>query len=279
MKILILGGDGMLGHQLLKTLSGRHDVRVTLRQSMPHYEPYGLFNRENSFADVDVRLLPRLEETVARFQPQAIVNCVGLVKQRHDAKDVIPNLEVNALLPHRLAELCCTTQTRLIQISTDCVFSGRTGMYREDDIPDAEDTYGRTKLLGEVTGSNCLTLRTSIVGRELARKGGLLEWFLAQQQSVKGFKNAIFSGFSTAEFSSIIRMLLEQFPDASGLYHVSSEPIDKYTLLHLFREQFSKTIEIIPYDAFAIDRSLDSSKFRQTFSYIPPSWRKMASEL
>ncbi len=279
MKFLILGGDGMLGHQLLKTLGGGHDVRVTLRQSMPRYEPYGLFNRENSFADVDARLLPRLEEIIARFRPQAIVNCVGLVKQRDDTKDVIANLELNALLPHRLAELCRGTGARLIQVSTDCVFSGRRGMYREDDVADAEDTYGRTKLLGEVTGPNCLTLRTSIVGRELARKRGLLEWFLAQQQTVKGFKKAIFSGFSTAEFSGIIRMLLERFPDASGLYHVSSEPIDKYTLLHLFRERFKKTIEIVPDDTFVIDRSLDSSKFRETFGYMPPSWRKMAGEL
>jgi dTDP-4-dehydrorhamnose reductase len=279
MRILVLGGDGMLGHQLLKVLQPTHDVRVTLHRPLDAYRSYGLFDAGNSFPNIDARSTSSLAEVLAELQPEAVVNCIGLIKQRDDTKDVIANLEVNALLPHRLAELCAGSGTRLIQISTDCVFSGRKGMYKETDVADAEDAYGRTKLLGEVTGSNCLTLRTSIIGRELARKRSLLEWFIAQNGRVKGFRKAIFSGFSTVEFSRVVKMMLERFESAEGLFHVSSEPINKYDLLNLFREQFGTPVEIEPDDALAIDRSLDSSRFRSTFGYVPPTWRDMLVEL
>ena len=167
----------------------------------------------------------------------------------------------------------------MIQVSTDCVFSGRKGLYTEADNPDAEDVYGRAKLLGEPNAPHCLTLRTSFVGRELAGKLGLLEWFLAQSGAIKGFRRAIFSGFTTTELARIIEMLLTRFPKASGLYHVSSEPIDKYSLLKLFRERFHQPVTIEADDRVAVDRSLDSSRFRRDFDYRPPDWPAMAREL
>jgi len=278
-RILILGGDGMLGHQLLKTLAPRHEVKVTLRQDLETYVPYKLFDNTNTYAGIDVRSLERLTEVVADFRPQAVINAVGIVKQRPTAKESIPSLEINALLPHRLTVLCCAVGARLIHLSTDCIFSGKKGNYQETDASDAEDLYGKTKFLGEVHDGHCLTLRTSIIGLELARKKSLLEWFLAQTGKVKGFTNAIYTGFTTLEMGRIIEDMLLNHPEASGVYQVSSDPINKYDLLLLFRDKLGRQIEILPDDTFRCDRSLDSTRFRQEFSYEPPTWEEMIEEL
>ena len=278
MRILILGGSGMLGHALLQTLAPRHDVRVTLHHPLAHYRQWPPFQAANSFDGVDVRAPDGLARALGQFRPQAVVNWVGVVKQRHDA-DVLENLEINAVAPHRIARLCRDTGARLIHVSTDCVFSGRRGMYTEADTADADDLYGRTKYLGELDAPHCVTLRTSFIGRELSGRLGLLEWFLAQKGPVKGFRRAIFSGFTAIELCRVIERLLTEFPAASGVYHVSSAPIDKYTLLNLLRDHFRVSIEINSDDAVAIDRSLDSSRFRQEFGYRPPSWPDMVKEL
>ena len=186
MRLLILGGDGMLGHQLLKSLAPRHEVRVTLRQDMEAYAAYQLFDNANSYTGIDVRSLERLAEVLADFRPEAVINAVGIVKQRPTAKESIPSLEINSLLPHRLAVLCKAIGARLIHLSTDCIFSGKKGNYQESDPSDAEDLYGKTKFLGETQENHCLTLRTSIIGRELSRNKSLLEWFLAQRRHNQG---------------------------------------------------------------------------------------------
>ena len=279
MRILILGGDGMLGHQLLRQLQPRHEVKATLRQDLAAYAGYRMFGRENAYDGIDARSLEQLVGVMADFRPQAVINCVGIVKQRPDAKESIPSLEINALLPHRLALLCKGIGARLVQLSTDCVFSGKKGNYAEDDPSDAEDLYGKTKYLGEVHESNTLTLRTSIIGRELSRHTSLLDWFLAQKGPVRGFTRAIYTGFTTQELSRIIEMMLCKFPEAGGVYQVSSDPINKYELLGLVREKLGHRIEIIPDDLFCCDRSLDSTRFRSEFDYLPPSWPAMIEEL
>ena len=279
MRILILGGDGMLGHQLLKHLQARHDVKVTLRQDLGAYAQFDMFSKENVYDAVDIRSLDRLIEVMADFRPEAVINAVGIVKQRADAKESIPSLEINALLPHRLAVLCKGIGARLIHLSTDCIFSGKKGSYLESDPSDAGDLYGKTKYLGEVHEANSLTLRTSIIGRELARHTSLLDWFLAQTGTVKGFTKAIYTGFTTLEMSRIIEKMLLEYPDASGVYQVSSDPINKYELLLLIREKLGLDIEIIPDDVFCCDRSLDSTRFRAEFNYSPPAWPAMIEEL
>ncbi len=279
MRILILGGDGMLGHQLFTHLLPRHDVRCTLRQDLSAYDGLGLFDAQNAYTGIDVRSLERLVEVLADFKPEAVVNCVGIVKQRPTAKESIPSLEINSLLPHRLAVLCKGIGARLVHLSTDCVFSGAKGNYQESDPSDAEDIYGKSKFLGEVHDENCLTLRTSIIGRELARKKSLLEWFLAQSGSVKGFTNAIYTGLTTLEMSRIIETMLLDHPCASGVYQVSSDPINKYKLLLLFRDKLGHNIEILPDETFHCERSLDSTRFRHEFNYKPPSWESMIAEL
>jgi len=279
MRILILGGDGMLGHQLFKHLAPRHDVCVTLRQRLAIYNDFGLFNKENCYDEIDVRSVNRVVEVMAAFRPQAVVNGVGVVKQRPSAKESLPSLEINALFPHKMAMLCRAAGARMVHLSTDCVFSGKKGNYRESDPSDAEDLYGRTKFLGEVDEVDCLTLRTSIIGRELSRKTGLLEWFLAQTGTVHGFKKAIFSGFSTLELSRIIERLLVDHDSAAGVYHVSSDPISKFDLLTLIRDKLGLSVEIVPEETFRCDRSLDSTRFRREFDYASPTWEAMVEEL
>jgi len=279
MKILILGGDGMLGHQLLRLLRERHDVKVTLRQEFAAYAGSKLFSEENSFAGVDLRVSDRLLAVLSAFHPDAVVNAVGIVKQRPDGLDIIPNLEINALLPHRIALICRAIGARLIHISTDCVFSGNRGQYREDDTPDPVDIYGHSKLLGEVIQPSVITLRTSIIGRSLYRNASLIDWFLCQQGRISGYRNAIFSGFTTKELARVIEMLLQRRGDASGLYHLSSSPISKYDLLVRLRDRLGRGVEIVPDDSVRIDRSLDSSRFRVEFAYAPPSWDSMLEEL
>lgn len=269
----------MLGHRLLADLRHRHDVRATLRQPLEAYHDHRLFDSTSAIAGVDARLTDSLAEVLAATRPEAVVNCVGIVKQRPSANDAIASLEINALLPHRLARLCRIAGARLIHISTDCVFSGRKGGYLETDPSDAEDIYGRTKYLGEVAENHCLTLRTSIVGRELARKTGLLEWFLAQKGTVSGFSNAIFSGLTTNELSRVIEGMLVDHQNASGIFQVSSAPIDKYSLLLLFQKYLSPDTQVVPDARIVIDRSLDSTRFRNEFGYQPPTWEAMVKEL
>jgi len=278
MRILVLGGDGMLGHQLLRQLATHHEIYVTVRRDSKSYDAFGLFDGKRTYFGVDADSPERLQEIMATCRPETVINAIGVVKQRAEANDAIQSLEINALLPHRLAVLCEAAGARLIHFSTDCVFSGRRGKYRETDVPDAEDLYGRTKYLGEPGGRHCLTLRTSFIGRELTRKTGLLEWFLAQRGTIRGYTKAVFSGFTTLEMTRIIKKVLTA-PTLSGVYHVSSEPISKFDLLTMIRDALGLTTEIEPYDGLQCDRSLDSSRFREASAYRPPGWKAMVEEL
>jgi dTDP-4-dehydrorhamnose reductase len=279
MRVLIVGGDGMLGHQLLRRLGVQHEVRVTLRKSLHEY-PGGVFSPANATGGVDVRDADALRDALAGFRPEAVVNAAGFVKQRDQASAAaVEAIELNALFPHRLAALCGKVNAYLIHFSTDCVFSGRKGAYTEDDIPDATDLYGRSKLLGEVAAPGCITLRTSMIGKELSRMTGLLEWFLAQKGSAPGYRRAIFSGLTTLEQARVVELVLRQTPRKSGLYHVSGAAISKFDLLCIVARQFGLATQVVPDDSFVVDRSLDSSRFREAFSYRPPSWEEMIAEL
>lgn len=276
MRVLVLGGNGMLGHQLFLRLRERHDVRVTLRG--PAVAP--LFPAERCVPFVDVRHPARLAEVFAAVAPEAVVNAAGLVKQRPEARDPAALIEVNGHLPHRLATLCREAGARLVHVSTDCVFSGSRGGYDEDDPADPSDDYGRSKLLGEVREPPCLTLRTSMIGPELAgSRQGLLAWFLGERGPVRGFSRAVFSGLSTPELARVIERLLVEHPDASGLYHVASRPISKLDLLRLAARAFRHDVEIVPDDGLVCDRSLRAERFAARFGYLAPPWEAMMAEL
>jgi dTDP-4-dehydrorhamnose reductase len=279
MRVLVLGGDGMLGHEAFLHLRAGHDARVTLRQPLAAYASQGLFDATNAFGGVDARTAGAVERTIAEFRPQAVVNAIGIVKQRPEAEEAILSIEVNSLLPHRLALACRQVGARVIHLSTDCVFTGERGNYSETDKPDATDIYGRSKLLGEVSAEGALTLRTSMIGLGLHRKTSLVDWFLAQKGRVQGYRHAIFSGLTTRELARLIGRLITQHPRASGLYHVSAAPISKLELLTKLRQRLKLSVEIVPADEPRIDRSLDSTRFRRVFSYQPPSWDEMLDEL
>jgi dTDP-4-dehydrorhamnose reductase len=280
MRILILGGDGMLGHQLLQSWQGRHEVRVTLRRGRDAYEEFGLFDEQNSFFNVDVLRLGKLSDIFKLFKPEAVINAVGIVKQRPESREAIASIETNALLPHKLALLCADSGGRLIHLSTDCVFSGKKGQYTEEDETDAQDLYGRSKLLGEVVEKHCLTLRTSIIGLELARKKSLVEWFLARRGQVRGYTKAIYTGFTTAEMARIIEMLLLKRPSMHGVWHVASHSIDKYSLLNKLQGYISDgSRQLVPENEFICDRSLVGQRFEEASGYAPPSWDDMLQEL
>lgn len=280
MRILILGGDGMLGHQLLKSWESEHDVYVTLHRNTDAYMKYGMFNSDNSYYGIDVCNHKEIASIINTLKPEAVVNAVGIVKQRIEARDTIQSIEINSLLPHYLSVLCDSVGTRLIHISTDCVFSGSKGMYTENDLEDATDLYGRSKLLGEVSNSNTVTLRTSIIGLELSRKKSLIEWFLAEDNNIRGYSGAIYSGFCTIEIARVINNILMNCPELSGLWHLASDPINKFELLKkLMLLLDRKDIEIEEDNNFICDRSLDGTRFNREVGYKSPSWDKMLNEL
>lgn len=280
MKILILGGSGMLGHRLWMNLRKEHEVWVTVRTNGSEFPDVPEFPKQYVRPMVDALYFDQVIRAMASIQPDLVINCIGLIKQQgHLARDPLFSITLNAQFPHRLSMLCRTAKIRLIHISTDCVFSGKKGGYLESDTPDAEDLYGRTKFLGEVTYPHCVTLRTSIIGREIKRRLGLIEWFLAQKGPINGYTRAIYSGFTTDEFSRIILNNVIPNTQLSGLYHVSSQPISKYDLLMLAREAFKKDIEIIPDDSVINNRTLVSTRFREATGYQPPSWEEMIREL
>jgi dTDP-4-dehydrorhamnose reductase len=280
MRILILGGAGMLGHQLVAVLGKDFETWTTLRGSVRAYERYGLFDPERTLGGIDALNFDAVTAAMATVRPDAVVNCIGIIKQLAAAKDPFLSVAVNSLLPHRLHRLCQATGARLIHFSTDCVFSGRAGNYTEGDPSDAVDLYGRSKFLGETVGEGALTIRSSIIGHELGTTSGLLEWFLSQRgKRVEGYRRAVFSGVTTPEMARIVRMVLTKHPGLSGTLQVSSERINKYDLLMLIQQVYGVDVEIVPHDEVRIDRSLDSTRFRRLTGYVPPSWPQMIEEM
>lgn len=279
MKVLILGGAGMLGHKLWQTLSSRYETWVTIRSGREAYESLRLFDINRLLPHVEATDFQAVAAAVEQVRPQVVVNCLGIIKQLREAHDPLLSITVNSLFPHRVGELCEQHGARLIHISTDCVFSGRRGAYTEDDLPDPPDLYGRSKLLGEVTSPH-QTIRTSIIGREIASTSGLVEWFLSQPGPVvRGYTKAIFSGFPTVILAEIIADVIERSTALNGFWHVSSEPINKYDLLRLLCEAYDKRVELEPYPDVQIDRSLVSDRFRAATGFRPASWEKMVERM
>ena len=280
MRVLILGGSGMLGHKLWQVAAGHFDTYATVRQLPAAYVRYGGFDPAHVQSQVSAQDFDSVTRALATVRPDVTINCIGIVKQAAAARDPLTSIALNALFPHRLAQLCRAAGSRLIHISTDCVFSGRRGNYSEDDPSDADDLYGRTKFLGEVSADNCLTLRTSIIGRELESASGLVEWFLGQEgKGVRGYKRAIFSGFTTLALAEIIVQIIAEQPELQGLWQVAAAPINKYDLLSLVKDVYGATIQIDPDEAVAIDRSLNGERFRQRTGIAPPSWAAMIARM
>jgi dTDP-4-dehydrorhamnose reductase len=280
LRVLILGASGMLGNAVLRCFSEMADAAVfgTVRTE-GSVKLFDADLRDLIVPGVDVTNFEDLCRVLDRVRPTLVINCIGIVKQLEASDDVLTAVPLNVMLPHRLARLCALMNARLVHISTDCVFSGETGAYKESDFPDAHDVYGRTKLLGEVDYPNAITLRTSIIGRELVGSRSLLCWFLSQRDRVNGYTNAIFSGLPTDELARVIRDVVVPKPELRGLFHVAAKPIDKFSLLKLVAEIFNLQIDIIPSADLRIDRSLCAAKFESATGYVAPEWSDLIKNM
>ena len=280
MRVLVLGASGMLGNAMIGVLEKNPDLEVygsarseTGKLAFSH----SLANRITT--GIDVEKIEIVNEFLQSIQPEVVINCIGLVKQLQEVNDPIHAISINSLLPHLLARECANIGARLIHFSTDCVFSGKTGNYSERDEPDAQDLYGRSKLLGEVDYPHAVTLRTSIIGHELASKHGLIEWFLSQEGKVKGYTRAMFSGLPTCELARVINEFVLPSLELRGVYHVGGAPISKYDLLTLVDEIYAKGLKIIPDDHIKLDRSLDSTRFSELTGYVAPEWTELVTKM
>jgi dTDP-4-dehydrorhamnose reductase len=276
MKVLILGAAGMLGHAIYRVLASQADFHVlgTVR-NLTAADTLPRSYRASLQECVLVENTDPLRDLIHRFQPNVIVNCIGVDANARDVQAAW----VNAYLPLRLAELAGEASARLIHIGTDGVFSGRKGGYSEADTPDPLDVYGRSKLLGEVSQAHCLTLRTSVIGPELGSGKSLLGWLLSQEGEVQGYRRAIFSGLPTVELAWVIARFVLPRPDLQGVLHVSADAISKFDLLNLIVTLYGKSITIVPDDTVVINRSLDSSRFRGLTSYHPPNWPDLITRM
>lgn len=278
-KILVLGANGMLGGSIHRYFSNTiNDVIGTVRsdKALKQLTDMGFNNIISGIDVIDYKVLDR---TISEIRPDYVFNCIGLIKQLSQSGLPVPAIEINSLLPHKLAEICTKNNSRLVHFSTDCVFSGSKGAYTESSLPDATDLYGRSKLLGEVNYGNHLTLRTSIIGHELNSNVSLVNWFLNQSDSVRGFSRAIFSGLPTCYIAEFLDKYVIENSDLSGLYHLSAEPIDKYSLLLLIKEKYGIEIDIVDYPNFIIDRSLNSKSLRELIDFKPPQWPELIEKM
>ncbi|MCD4486151.1 SDR family oxidoreductase [Chromobacterium vaccinii] len=280
MKILVLGVNGMLGNAIFQSFSvnTRYETYGVCRK-ISQLPMSALWRKEKLFCVEDIMNRAQLYNILNLVKPDVIINCIGIVKQLNSSSDPMKCIPINSILPHSLADLCQIFNAKLIHFSTDCVFSGETGNYTEADIPDAKDLYGRSKLLGEVNYENTITLRTSIIGRELNSSHSLLDWFLSQKNEIKGYRQAIFSGLPTLEISKILENKILPDKKLYGLFHLSAEPINKYDLLTYCAEIFNKDITIHPDDTLIINRSLNSTMLRKRIDYTPPSWTDLLVNL
>ena len=283
-RVLVLGGTGMLGHKVFQHARERFPqtwCTIRGRREDSGLEPIGLAIPAAAVREhVDVAEWANVAGVLRELQPDVVINCVGIVKQREEAKAAVPSITINALLPHRLAEALAPWNGRLVHVSTDCVFSGDRGHYTEADPADARDLYGRSKLLGEVTAGNAITLRTSMIGRELREHRSLLDWVLQQNgRTIKGYRRAFYSGLTTNELARVICRVIEDHAGLSGLYQVTSETITKYDLLTLIVGAFGLNTQVEPDDEFFCDRSLVGERFQLATGYRCPSWPQLVKDL
>jgi dTDP-4-dehydrorhamnose reductase len=282
-KVLILGGAGMLGHKMYQTLAKQpFNTYATVRQPVEESPAAAIGSSSDGhfIGGVDVSDFGVVDRLLDEVRPNVLVNCVGVIKQREAAHDSIESITINSLLPHLLAEKCRQIGARVIHFSTDCVFDGEKGAYEESDPSDAKDLYGRTKYLGEISSPGSLTLRSSIIGRELYNNASLVEWFLSQDgKNVKGFAKALYAGLTTIRMSALVKDLILDHPDLSGIYQVSGPRISKYDLLGLIRDAFELDIEIERDDDVDIDRTLVGDRFSTDTGFVAPTWQEMVTEL
>jgi len=280
MRILICGASGMIGHKIWQALMRqRDDLFGTLHGRRDVFERYRLFT-DRVIEDFEASEFQGVSKLLDRARPALIINCIGITKRKLEANDVEKMLLVNAQFPHHLARWAANNGARVIHFSTDCVFDGTDGNYSERSVMTAPDLYGQTKYFGELDYDHCLTIRTSMIGREITGHTELLEWFLAQSSKrVTGYKNARYSGVTTLTMARLLPRIIYEHPHLSGRYQIAGPVISKYDLLCQLRDAFALDVEIVPDEAFRCDRTLQSHKFLEATGISIPSWKEMLAEL
>jgi dTDP-4-dehydrorhamnose reductase len=277
--IVVLGASGMLGHKFMQTISAtnRYHVYGTVRSTNSSRVRRIPQNANTTLVgDIDSDNLGRLHTLLKEVKPVAVVNCIGIVKQLPEGNQPLPCIKINSLLPHQLAEMTREVGSRLFHFSTDCVYSGTKGYYNETDATDPQDIYGKSKALGEISGPGCVTIRSSIIGPELDSHLGLFEWLCLQKgKSVKGYRKALYTGFTTTAMSNVLLMLIEKFPEMTGIWNVASDPISKYDILCKINDVLNLGIKIDADETYAVNRTLDGRKFQTATGFTPPSWDEM----
>ena len=280
MRVIVLGAAGMLGHKLIQRLRKDFEIAGTIREPVSNERLTQALPGVKLYANVEATDLLSIEQAIDDWKARVVLNCVGIVKQAAAASDPVASISINSLFPHLLTDITRKLGIRLIHFSTDCVFSGRKGDYTETDNPDPIDLYGRSKLLGEVIGQQTLTLRTSIIGRELRGHLGLIDWFLSQRgKHVNGYVHALYSGLTTIATADLASRIIREHAELQGLWQVSGNPISKFDLLRIVNRTYNLGIDLTPEETFQCDRRLSSDRFRGHTGWQPETWDNMISEL
>lgn len=273
-----MGSGGMIGHQvLIGLLKENFLIHAHFKKKRSKHDFLKSKNTIFHFLEITE---DNIEEFLVNINPDIIINAAGVTTRREKESTINQIKFTNSLLPNILSSWSEKNDCRLIHFSTDCVFSGKKGNYKESDEPDALDTYGKTKSLGEVNGTNTLTIRSSMIGFELYNKTELLEWVLSNKnKTINGFSNVIYSGITTTLMSKIINKIIDDFPDLKGIYNISSAPISKYSLLKKINDIFDLNIKIESVKSNSSDKSLDSRRFYNKTEIEIPDWDFMLKEL
>tara|TARA_B100000963_G_scaffold8671_1_gene6740 strand:- start:11393 stop:12259 length:867 start_codon:yes stop_codon:yes gene_type:complete len=274
MKILIIGADGMIGHKMAQSLS-YFDLYLNSRFHSDYLQEYFPKSTHSNFDFLN----QKVEVLLNKIIPDYIINAVGITIRRGASDNKETNF-INSQLSQKIDFWCKENQKKQIYFSTDCVFSGDKGNYYDYDLPDAKDYYGISKAKGEINSNNTLTIRSSMIGREVYNKTELLEWVISNKnKKIKGFDNAIYSGVTTFWMSYVVNEIIRNFPELCGLYNISSPPISKYDLITKINTYFKLYIDIERDSSYYSNKTLNSDRFFSETNFKKPNWDEMLSDL
>jgi len=278
MKILILGGDGMIGHKMAQVLSVQnHKIFISVRESkdltLKRISPKAKVFFNDFLKDSILDFLDKVN-------PDVIINAIGITIRRGAAENISDTIYLNSLFPHQISSWALAFKKRLIHFSTDCVFSGSEGSYLEDATPNALDYYGKTKGLGEINSKSSLTIRSSMIGPELYNKTELFEWIINnKEKEINGFSRVMYSGVTTVYMAKLVADLIDNHKNLSGIYNIASKPISKFELLHLINDNFDLGLIINDNKTVISNKTLNASKIEKVIGFQPPSWDELIFEL
>jgi dTDP-4-dehydrorhamnose reductase len=276
MKVLILGADGMIGHKMAQIFSINNFNLFLNSRSNPYFFQKSF--PKSTIYNFDF-LKQNIEELLQKCTPDFIINAAGITIRR-GADNNLDTKSLNSFLPQKIDSWCKTYGKKQILFSTDCVFSGKKGNYNDLDTPDASDNYGRSKGNGEINSINTLTIRSSMIGREVYNKTELLEWVISNKKNtIKGFDGVIYSGVTTLWMSSLMIEIVKNYQDLSGIYNISSSPISKFNLIKKINHYFKLHINLVKDSSYSSNKSLNSDRFFSKTKLKKPDWDDMLLNL